>query len=275
MEIKASSFKLRANAPECRKAISYRMKRKPAAPAKPYKSLGLETMKFDYRREAYWRGIRTIVSMAYPAEDLIHHFPAFAGHVCLGRYLAFYETYKLAMGTAGHIAEAGVWKGSSLLWFSKLTQLFEPESLTQVHGFDWFRGNHPDKEERHLVDEGSYFESKARLTKLVQAQGLDNVVRLHELDLSSGLKRFFGHYSHLRFKLVFLDCGLYRVVRHCVEHFWPRITPGGLLVLDNFNHETAPGEAKAVAELLGEHAISTFPWAQQPTAYIRKPAAGT
>jgi len=211
--------------------------------------------------------------MGYPPADLIHHFPAFAGHVCIGRFLALYEAYKMVLGVAGHIAEAGVWKGSSLLLFAKLTKLFEPESLTQVHGFDWFRGNHPDPEEKHLVEEGSYFESKERLQNLICAQGLENIALLHELDLSVDLAGFFAVHPHLQFKLVFLDCGLYRVVRHCIECFWPRLTPGGLLVLDNFNHETAPGEAVAVRELLPNLTIKTFPFAQQPTAYIQKPTS--
>jgi hypothetical protein len=242
------------------------------APDQPFRQSGFETRKFANRREPYWKGIDEILKMNYTPPDLIHHFPAFAGHVCLGRFLALYEAYKLVLGTAGHIAEAGVWKGSGMLFFAKLTQLFEPESLTQVHGFDWFRGNHPDPSEVHLVQDGSYFESKEQLERLIAAQGLERLALLHEVDLSKDLKTFLDAYPHLQFKLVFLDCGLYRVVRHCIENFWPRLTPGGVLVLDNFNHETAPGEALAVRELLPDLQIHTFPFAQQPTAYIRKPA---
>jgi predicted O-methyltransferase YrrM len=172
----------------------------------------------------------------------------------------------------GHIAEAGVWKGSSLLMFAKLTRLFEPEALTQVHGFDWFRGNHPEEAEKHLVSENSYFESKERLEALIRAQRLDNVALLHELDLSKDLDAFFSKYAHLQFKLVFLDCGLYPVVRHCIEYFWERLTPGGILLLDNINHETAPGETLAVREMLPGMRIHTFPFTQQPTGYIVKPA---
>lgn len=250
------------------------MNDKTFAPPQPFKQSKFETGKFSHRREPYWKGIAEIIDSGYTPTDLIHHFPAFAGHVCLGRYLALYEAYKMVLGTAGHIAEAGVWKGSGMIFFAKLTQLFEPESLTQVHGFDLFRGNHPDPEEKHLVDEGSYYESKERVEKLIAAQGLDHLALLHEVDLSKDLKSFMESYPHLQFKLVFLDCGLYKVVRHSIENFWPRLTPGGILVLDNFNHETAPGEAVAVRELLPGLPLHTFPFAQQPTAYIRKPVHG-
>ena len=161
-----------------------------------------------------------------------------------------------------------------MLMFAKLTKLFEPESLTQVHGFDWFKGNHPDENEKHLVDDNSYFESKERLEALIKAQQLDNIAMLHELDLSQDLPAFFDEYAHLQFKLVFLDCGLYKVVHHCIEHIWERLTPGGILLLDNINHETAPGETQAVRELLPGLQIRTFPFTQQPTGYIVKPMLG-
>lgn len=243
------------------------------APNQPFKQTKFETGKFAHRREPYWKGISEIVDAGYPPIDLLHHFPAFTGHVCIGRFLALYEAYKMVLGVQGHIAEAGVWKGSGMLFFAKLTQLFEPESLTQVHGFDLFQGNHPDPEEKHLVEEGSYYESKEKLEHLIAIQGLSNLALLHEVDLSKNLDSFFNAHAHLQFKLIFLDCGLYRVVRHCIENFWPRLSPGGILILDNFNHETAPGEAAAVRELLPNLALKTFPFAQQPTTYIRKPAA--
>lgn len=245
---------------------------KKAAPSRSFRTIGMEASKFDSRREPYWQGIQEILSLGYSPEDLIHHFPLFAGHVCLGRYLALYEAYKLTSGVAGHIAEAGIWKGSALLWLAKLTQLFEPESLTQVHGFDWFKGAQPEPDEAHLVSAGAYAESRARVQALIDAQGLTRLVLLHELDLSIDLAQFFTDYSHLQFKMIFLDCGLYKVVRHCIEHLWPRLTPSGILVLDNFNHETAPGETRAVRELLPELTLHTFSFAQQPTAYIVKPS---
>lgn len=241
------------------------------APERGYRSIGFETRKFADRREPYWQGVHEILGMGYDEVDLIHHFPAFTGHVCLGRFLALYEVYKKTLGLMGHIAEAGVWKGSSMLMFAKLTQLFEPESLTQVHGFDWFRGAQPEESEKHLVKENSYLESKERLEALIRAQQLDHVALVHELDLSRDLEGFFNEYGHLQFKLVFLDCGLYKVVRHCIEHFWPRLTPGGILLLDNINHETAPGETMAVREMLPGLKIHTLPFTQQPTGYIVKP----
>jgi len=244
--------------------------RKRYAPAKPYRDGAMETQKFDHRREPYWEGIHEILKMDISRSDLIHHAPAFAGHMNLARFLALYEGYKMTLPFAGHIAEAGIWKATCTIFFAKLTRIFEPEALTLVHGFDWFRGAQLQGDEAKLVERGAYAASYEWVSKLVSVQGLDDVVRIHDLDLSQDLPAFFTKYPYLQFKLVFLDCGIYDVVKSCIEHFWPRLTPGGLMILDNFNHETGPGETIAVRELLPDKPIRTFGFAFQPTAYIVK-----
>jgi hypothetical protein len=240
------------------------------APPRGYLDGTMETRRFAHRREAYWKGIREILEMGVAPSDLIHHAPAFAGHINLARYLALYEAYKMTLPYAGHIAEAGIWKGTCTLLFAKLTRLFEPDSNTLVHGFDWFQGARPEGDEARLVQQGLYAASFEWVSRLVSVQGLDDVVRLHDLDLARDLPGFFARHPHLQFKLVFLDCGLYKVVRACLEQFWPRLTPGGVLILDNFNHETSPGESAAVRELLAGKPIRSFGFPCQPTAYVVK-----
>ena len=230
----------------------------------------METLKFEHRREPYWHGIQQILDMDISPADLIHHAPAFAGHMNLARFLALYEAYKMTSPFAGHIAEAGIWKGTCTLFFAKLTRIFEPESPTLVHGFDWFQGIRPQGNEVGLVQDGAYSASFEWVNKLVSVQGLNDVVRLHNLDLSQDLPAFFSKHPSLQFKLVLLDCGIYNVVRACIEHFWPRLTPGGLLILDNFNYEPSPGETTATRELLPNKPIRTFGFTFQPTAYIIK-----
>jgi hypothetical protein len=229
-----------------------------------------ETMKFSDRRAPYYKGLTEILSLGYSPEDLIHYFPSFTGHMTLSRFLALYEVYKMTLGVAGHIAEAGVYKGAGTLFFAKLTQIFEPESLTLVHGFDWFEGSRLTEEEPNVV-EGSYKEDYSRLMRLIKAQGLDRTVHVHKLNLATELEAFFDENRYMQFKLVFLDAGLYDVVASCIRNFWPRLTSGGIMVFDQFNHELAPGETRAIRELLPDAQIRTFPFGWMPTAYVVKP----
>jgi predicted O-methyltransferase YrrM len=75
----------------------------------------------------------------------------------------------------------------------------------------------------------------------------------------------------MQFKLVFLDAGQYEIVKSCLTHFWPRLTSGGVLIFDQFNHELAPGEARAVRECLPDAKLRTLPGAWMPTTYVVKP----
>ncbi|MBV8856076.1 MAG: class I SAM-dependent methyltransferase [Acidobacteria bacterium] len=230
-----------------------------------------ETRKFAERKEPYYEGLKEVLSLGYSAEDLIHHFPSFVGHMTLSRFLVLYELYKMTLGVAGHIAEAGVYKGAGTLLFAKLTQIFEGESLTLVHGFDWFEGMDPSAEERDEAGVSSYKEDYLRLMRLIKAQKLDHLVHIHKLDLKEELADFFEKHQSLQFKLVFLDAGQYDVVKSCLINFWPRLTSGGVLVLDQFNHEHAPGEARAIREVLPDAQLRTFPFGWMPTAYVVKP----
>lgn len=228
-----------------------------------------ESSKFARRKGSYYNGLEKILNLGHPKEDLIHHFPAFVGHQTISRFLALYELYKMTTGIAGHLAEIGVFKGSGTLWLAKLVEIFEPNSLTQVHGFDWFKGNEPTAEEPN-VNKGSYFEPFERVQNLVDAQALDHVVRLHNLDITKELPAFFAEASHLQFKMVFADAGIYDVVKEVITHIWPRISKGGILVLDQFSFDLAPGETRAIKELLPEVTVRTLPWSWMPNAYIVK-----
>jgi predicted O-methyltransferase YrrM len=176
----------------------------------------------------------------------------------------------MTLGVAGHIAEAGVYKGAGTLLFAKLTKIFEPESLTLVHGFDWFEGMHPPQEESEFLNK-PYKEDYQRLMRLIQAQKLNNIVHIHKLDLVTELKPFFAKNNYMQFKLVFLDAGQYDIVMSCLENFWPRLTSGGIIIFDQYNHETSPGETRAVKEFMPDAKIRTFPFGWMPTAYVVKP----
>jgi hypothetical protein len=176
----------------------------------------------------------------------------------------------MTLGIAGHMAEVGVFRGGVSLFLAKLSLLYEPHSITQVHGFDWFRA--PTAEEMSATPDGfNYYEPYERIRDLIGVQGLQRYVLLHRLNVVTELQGFFEKNSHLQFKLVFLDAGDYDTVARSLREFWPRLTPGGIVIFDQFNHEVAPGETKAVKELLPPDAvIRTFSHGGMPTAYVVK-----
>ena len=228
-----------------------------------------EHAKFARMRAEYGDVMDRILSLGFSQADLVHYFPAFAGKLTLARYLSLYELYKQCTPLAGHIAEVGVYKAGCTLLMAKLVEIFEPNSLTLVHGFDWFLGAQPTDEEK-FVKEGECACPEETVQELINAQKLDSIVRLHNMDVAHDLPRFFEQHPHLQFKLVFLDCGIYEVVRESLRAFWPRLTVGGILILDHYSHEFAPGEMRAVREELPGVTFRQIPFGWMPAAYAVK-----
>ena len=230
----------------------------------------MEIEKHQKKKTEYIKSLEKILELGYAPEDYIHSNPLFNGDVNIARYLTLYEVYKKTLGLNGHIADCGMWKGSTFMYFCKLTEIFEPHAYTLVHGFDWFEGMDPGSLDADLVA-GSYAGDYEKLTKLIDLQKLDHVARLHKMDVTKQLAPFMAQNLSLRFKIVFLDVGTYEADKAVVEHFWPRLCSGGILILDQYNCENLPGSTVSVNEALGDVKIHTFPWSRQPTSYVIKP----
>ena len=229
-----------------------------------------EYTRFDSRRDTYYKALNQYRDMNIPIQDLIENFTCFTGHMSLSRYLGLYELYKQTLGVAGHIGEVGTYKGASFFLFAKLIKIFESESLTQVHGFDWFGGMETDNIAEFKVEKGCYQADEETVRNLIKIQELENIAFLHKIDVTKELDNFLNKYKHLQFKLLFLDAGLYEVVSIALPLLWERLTPGGILVLDQYNHELSPGETMAVREILPNAKVRTLPNIWMPTAYIVK-----
>jgi len=210
-----------------------------------------------------------IIGLDYPITDFLSHFPAFIGRQTLLRNLTLYELYKKTLGIGGHIAEVGVYKGAGSILFGKLIHLYEPESLTMVHGFDLFRGTDTDTASELQVSGGN-LSDESKLRELIRLQELHGTVKIHNLDARTDFPAFFEKYPHLRFKMVFLDSGTYSVTSASIKALWPRLNVGGIMVFDQYNNEVAPGETRAVQELLPDEKIQTIQPSWMPCSYICK-----
>ncbi|MFA5074977.1 MAG: class I SAM-dependent methyltransferase [Candidatus Babeliales bacterium] len=233
----------------------------------------MEYMGFNKYKDidkTFHKNIQKIFDLDIPKIDFIHQFPVFVGHVNLARYLFFYDLYKKVHELSGHIADIGTWKGSSFFFMSKLVRLFESYALTQVHGFDWFKGmqpsNNDDKNQEGLYADCTY----ENILKLIDLQQLNDISIIHKLDITKDLDNFFKNNIHLRFKMVFIDCGIAQVLEKALEHFWPRLVNGGIIIMDHYNAECSPSESTILEKYIGKNHIQHLPYNRQPTAYVIK-----
>ena len=102
-----------------------------------------ESLGTRYPRDiAVWDKLESLINTnKHSHKHVLELFPAYVRRIHLGRFLAHYELFKLITDIPGCIVEAGVYRGSSLLTFSKLMEIFSPGDRTRrVFGFDNFKG---------------------------------------------------------------------------------------------------------------------------------------
>ena len=153
----------------------------------------------------------------------------------------------------GPVAECGVYRGCTLV--SMALYLQQTKSPKLVYGFDSFEG-FGDVVRHDLQISNSHVDPNMR-TDGFSDTSRDLVQR--KLDLF-GLKNatlipgFFetslAKCPETRFSYVHLDCDAYESYRTCLQHFYPRMAPGGIISLDEYNDPPWPGCNQAVDEFL-------------------------
>ena len=229
-----------------------------------------ESRRHDARRQKFYEYLESVDSSEVARSEMLQNFPTYIGHMTLNRMLSLVELYKMSAGIAGHLADVGVYKGFSSFLFAKLLRIYESEALTLCHGFDWFQGQVVGANDSSLTFDSGYRSEYSQIMELSALQGLQNILKIHNLDLRSDLDAFFDQSPHLRFRLVNMDCGKYDVVRNALPYFWERLNKGGVIIFDQYSHEHAPGETIALHEVLPDIRVRSLTNAWTPTAYAIK-----
>jgi hypothetical protein len=173
--------------------------------------------------------------------------------------------YVVEREVPGAIAECGVWRGGSMM-AAALTLLRLGVTDRDIYLFDTFRGMPPPTEQDtpSLYDGYSPFEHWRKRQK---APDLNTwhyvpVERVRAAVLSTGYPADRVHLVEGRvedtipaaapdaFALVRLDTDWYQSTRHEMEHLYPRLSPGGVLLIDDYGHYE--GARRAVDEYLAE-----------------------
>lgn len=160
-----------------------------------------------------------------------------------------------AMMLEGELAECGVYRGGTLVptgWYLK-------QSGTQkvAYGFDSFQGFDASVDSEialggrssHTKRRGGFSDTSLEyVAAKIKRFGLQSHVRL----VKGYLQQSLPQYAHLRFCFVHLDVDIYESYRLALEFFYPRMTPGAVILLDEYNDPPWPGCNKAVDEFLAD-----------------------
>jgi len=217
----------------------------------------------------YFKFLLSIEKKKILSTEIIFNHTIYQGTKNLGRYLQLYELFKSVDKLSGHIADVGTYKGASLFYFSKLIKIFQPNSLTKVYGFDWFKGQIIKKND-NKINHGLYKSSYYELLKNIKNQKLNEIITLVKLDLTKKIEFFFKKNKWLRFRLVFIDCGIESVLKTTLPLFWKRLVRGGVMIFDHYNSDISPMESNLVDDLGKKNFIRSFKFSNHPSAFIYK-----
>ena len=173
-----------------------------------------------------------------------------AGRTLLGydRLYGLWQAIRNVSHVAGAAAEIGSYRGGSAFFIAAALEAVAGEEVPfQV--FDTFEG-HPSaalsaRDSFHRAgqfSETSFDEVKAYLSRFAR-------VRIHPGDVLTVLPSL----NDWPYRLVHLDTDLYEPTKACLEHFGLRLSPGGVIVLDDYSSEKCPGVRAALVEYLKQH----------------------
>lgn len=152
----------------------------------------------------------------------------------------------------GDAAECGVYRGATLVPMA--THLKQIAPLKHLFGFDSFEGfdesvlidiamNAPGEVRKRVGawNETSYFQVAEKLLRF----RADNVTLVPGYFHDSLPK-----YADRRFSYVHVDVGIYQANKECLDFFYTRLNPGGILQANNYSDPPWPGCNKAIDEFL-------------------------
>lgn len=174
----------------------------------------------------------------------------------VGKLLAHYEFYKQARKLPGAVVECGVFKGCSLIRFAMFRQLLGDVATKPIVGFDTF-GEFPQTSfqpdialrKRHLDLCGPESISRQQLLEVLARHRLNENLELVEGDILTTLPAYLNAKPGLEVALLNLDVDIYEPSKVILEMLYPRLVPGGILLLDDY--KVFPGETKAVDDYFG------------------------
>ena len=166
----------------------------------------------------------------------------------------------------GAIVECGVWKGGSMLAVAKTLKALGDESR-ELYLFDTFEGMTAPTEHDRSFDDDQAARQLANSNRQDPASvwcyaDLESVRRTLSLSAYDSQRMHFvpgpveqtiPEHAPDKIALLRLDTDWYESTRHEFEHLFPRLSTGGVLIIDDYGHWK--GSRQATDEYLEKHGV--------------------
>ena len=178
------------------------------------------------------------------------------------RLFFIYQYARHACAIAGDVAEVGVYKGGSAFLLASVLR----ETDKTLHLFDTFVGMpgvDVQRDNTAFVRTGLFDDTSETAVREFLAE-FDRV-RTH----AGFFPETAGPVEERRFAMVYIDVDIYQSTLDCLGFFYPRMTAGGVMLLDDYKSPKCPGVAQAVAEYLADKPESPIHTTVNQAAVIR------
>jgi len=168
--------------------------------------------------------------------------------------------YLAKNGIAGSVVECGVWRGGSSM-AAALTLLQEGDITRDLYLFDTFTGmTEPSDKDVSFNGIAAKEQFPSSGDGWCKADVTDVTNNMHSTGYPNELLHFIvgpveetiaSQCPPQHIALLRLDTDWYESTRHELEHLFPRLVTGGILIIDDYGHWQ--GARKAVDEYLSSH----------------------
>lgn len=218
---------------------------------------------------------------------VVDNIPLYIHRRRLSRLLCHYELFKQTIDLPGKIVECGVYRGSSLMLWVKLLDIFcMGDTSKRVIGFDTFSGfvnigtdDVCDSDFTERREGGFNADSaEAEIHDLIELFDQDRFApesaraELVNGDIVQTAPAYVASHRDLRISLLHLDLDLYEPTLAALHAFYPLVVKGGVVVVDDYALDDWPGAAKAVEKYFGETMpiLRKFHFRESPGGYFVK-----
>lgn len=203
-------------------------------------------------------------------EDILWEMYLYLNRQTLTRLICLHEIYKMAMKVQGVIMQFGVFYGRDLSLFINLRGIYEPFKYTRkIIGFDTFEGlpeldkkdgnigskgdfSVPDNYEEYLESILQYHESECPIYNIKKFE-------LRKGDVRKTLPEYLEENPQTIISLAYLDMDIYHPTKRVLELIEPYLVKGSVIVFDETNFKSFPGETIAFREsLFRKYKLHTF-----------------
>ena len=173
--------------------------------------------------------------------------------------------YAVANDIPGSFVECGVWKGGSSM-AAALTYLEWSRSDVDLYLFDTYEGMSDPTERDTEARSGK--KAEALLKNASKDQGIWACAQLNEAQANLHSTGYPAERMHFikgkvedtipesapeAISILRLDTDWYQSTKHELVHLYPRLSPGGVLIIDDYGHWA--GARQAVDEYIKEHKL--------------------